>query len=240
MTVVPGYGFPPADPGRLLASTADRQRALDVLKAGFAEGRLTKDEHDERMGQVYTARTYADLAMATGDLPGGQQPVTYYPPAAYPPGLPGYPRPVPGYPPAAYPPAVYPPGLPGYPPVHYGPKANSLALASLWCGIAGLVFSATSVPAVIISILAFSQMRRSGEKGSGAATAGLALGCLGIILLVLRVVVAVHGSLSGRSTADNRRQQLTQPYLLPGHRYRARPAPSSSCGLLPARWTARR
>lgn len=182
MTVVPGYGFPPADPGRLLASTADRQRALDVLKAGFAEGRLTKDEHDERMGQVYAARTYADLAMATGDLPGGQQPMTYYPPAAWPPGPPAYQQPV--------------------PPAGYGPKTNSLALASLWCGIAGVAFGVTSIPAVIIGIRAFSQMQRSGEKGSGAATAGLALGCLGIILLVLRVVVAVHG---GLIRPDNRR-----------------------------------
>lgn len=214
MTAVPGYGFPPADPGRQLASTADRQRALDVLKAGFAEGRLTREEHDERMGQVYAARTYADLAMATGDLPGGQQPVMYYPPAAYPPGLP-----------------AYPPGLRAYqrpvPPAYYGPKTNSLALASLWCGIAGVAFGVTSIPAVIIGIKAFSQMQRSGEKGSGAATAGLALGCLGIILLVLRVVLAVHGYLVG---PDNRRQ--------PRHRSQGallRPATASSCGLLPVR-----
>ena len=35
----------------LRASTADRERAVDVLKAGFAEGRLTKDEYDGRAGR---------------------------------------------------------------------------------------------------------------------------------------------------------------------------------------------
>jgi hypothetical protein len=85
MTVSPGYG-PPYDQGRMLASTADRERALDVLKAGFAEGRLTQEEHDDRAGGVYSARTYADLAALTGDLPGGQwlasswqQPVPWQP-----------------------------------------------------------------------------------------------------------------------------------------------------------------
>jgi Domain of unknown function (DUF1707)/Domain of unknown function (DUF4190) len=187
MTVNPGYGFPPADPGRQLASTADRQRALDVLKAGFAEGRLTKDEHDERVGQVYTGRTHADLAMATADLPGGQLPIPYYPAAAYPPAMPGYPPAMPGYRRA----------VPGYPPAYYGPKVNSLAQASLWCGIGGVVFGVTSIPAVILSVIAFSDMRRTGEGGSGAATAGLVLGCIGIVLLVLRVVVALHGYQTG-------------------------------------------
>jgi Domain of unknown function (DUF1707) len=72
MTVSPGGYGPLYDQGRMLASTADRERALDVLKAGFAEGRLTQEEHDGRAGDVQTARTYGDLAGLTGDLPGGQ------------------------------------------------------------------------------------------------------------------------------------------------------------------------
>jgi hypothetical protein len=56
----------------MLASTADRERALDVLKAGFAEGRLTQEEHNARAGGVHSARTYGDLAELTSDLPGGQ------------------------------------------------------------------------------------------------------------------------------------------------------------------------
>jgi hypothetical protein len=56
----------------MLAATADRERALDVLKAGFAEGRLTREEHEARAGGVQSARTYGELAALTGDLPGGQ------------------------------------------------------------------------------------------------------------------------------------------------------------------------
>ena len=58
--------------GYLRAATADRERAIDVLKAGFAEGRLTKDEYDARVSQAYAARTYGELAVVTADLPGGQ------------------------------------------------------------------------------------------------------------------------------------------------------------------------
>jgi hypothetical protein len=71
MTVSPWYG-PPYDHGRMLAATADRERALDVLRAGFAEGRLTQEELEARAGGVQSARTYADLAALTGDLPDAQ------------------------------------------------------------------------------------------------------------------------------------------------------------------------
>jgi uncharacterized membrane protein len=78
MTTRPGYGIPawgdagpPGGAGYLRASTADRERAVDVLKAGFAEGRLTKDEYDARISQAYEARTYGELAVVTADLPGG-------------------------------------------------------------------------------------------------------------------------------------------------------------------------
>lgn len=55
--------------GRLRASRADRERAIDVLKAAFVQGRLAKDEFDARIGQVLTSRSYADLAAVTADLP---------------------------------------------------------------------------------------------------------------------------------------------------------------------------
>jgi hypothetical protein len=184
MTLIPGYGFPPADYGHMLASTADRERALDVLKAGFAEGRLTQEEHEERVGRVYVARTYADLAAVTGDLPGGQPPAQLYPPGAaqYLPAVPQYPPAIPRYPPA----------VPAYPPA-YRRKTNQLATVSLWCGIAGLFFGLPSIPAVFLSSAAFRQMRRTGEAGTGSATAGLMLGLLGIVLLVAQVVAWHNG-----------------------------------------------
>ena len=69
------------------AASADRERAVDVLKAGFAEGRLTQEEYNERMGQAYAARTYGELTTLTADLPAGAVPAVwpvtvYQPPVA--------------------------------------------------------------------------------------------------------------------------------------------------------------
>jgi hypothetical protein len=68
----PGYGALPGGYGNMRASTADRERTVDVLKAAFAEGRLTQEECEERAGQAFGARTYAELAQLTADLPAGQ------------------------------------------------------------------------------------------------------------------------------------------------------------------------
>jgi len=71
MTVRSGLGIPAGGNAYLRASSADRDRAVDVLKAGYAEGRLTKDEYDSRASQAFAARTLGDLARVTADLPGG-------------------------------------------------------------------------------------------------------------------------------------------------------------------------
>jgi uncharacterized protein DUF4190/uncharacterized protein DUF1707 len=55
----------------MLAASADRERTMDVLKAAFAEGRLSKGEFDERTARVLSARTYADLHGLVADLPAG-------------------------------------------------------------------------------------------------------------------------------------------------------------------------
>jgi hypothetical protein len=44
---------------------------IDALKAAFVQGRLTKDEFDERIGQALAARTDAELAAATVGIPVG-------------------------------------------------------------------------------------------------------------------------------------------------------------------------
>ena len=56
---------------QMLASTADRDRAISVLKASFLEGRLTKDELVLRVGDVLTARLFTDVMALTCDLPVG-------------------------------------------------------------------------------------------------------------------------------------------------------------------------
>jgi DUF1707 SHOCT-like domain len=55
----------------LRASHADREHVVDVIKTAFVQGRLTKAEMDARAGQAFAARTYADLAVLTADLPAG-------------------------------------------------------------------------------------------------------------------------------------------------------------------------
>lgn len=87
---VPPGGYPVQQPGyqvrahaSMRASSADRERAVDVLKAGFAEGRLTQDEYNDRMGRAYAARTYGELATLTADLPAGASPLPAWPVPAY-------------------------------------------------------------------------------------------------------------------------------------------------------------
>ena len=57
-----------------LASSADRERAVGVLRAGFTEGRLTLDELNDRVALAYAARTYEQLWGLTADLPAGAVP----------------------------------------------------------------------------------------------------------------------------------------------------------------------
>jgi len=60
--------------GRLRASHADREHVIDALKTAFADGRLDKDELDDRVGQALAARTCAELAPVTAGIPAGMPP----------------------------------------------------------------------------------------------------------------------------------------------------------------------
>jgi hypothetical protein len=53
------------------ASHADREQVIDLLKAAFVQGRLTKDEFELRVGQALASRTVAELASPTADIPVG-------------------------------------------------------------------------------------------------------------------------------------------------------------------------
>jgi hypothetical protein len=50
---------------------ADCEQVIEVLKAAFVQGRLTKDEFGTRVGQAFASQTYAELAEVTADLPAG-------------------------------------------------------------------------------------------------------------------------------------------------------------------------
>jgi Domain of unknown function (DUF1707)/Domain of unknown function (DUF4190) len=71
MPLEPGHGMLPSGYDHIRASTADRERVVDVVKTAFTEGRLTQEECGERVGQALSARTYGELAALTADLPAG-------------------------------------------------------------------------------------------------------------------------------------------------------------------------
>ena len=63
-------GLPAAVPGGgLRASHADRDQVVELLRVAAGDGRLSAEELDDRLERALTARTYADLATLTADLP---------------------------------------------------------------------------------------------------------------------------------------------------------------------------
>ncbi|SNS49458.1 Cell wall-active antibiotics response 4TMS YvqF [Actinacidiphila glaucinigra] len=54
------------------ASDADRDRVADILRDALAEGRLTTEEHSERLDGVYAAKTVGELEPYVRDLPAGR------------------------------------------------------------------------------------------------------------------------------------------------------------------------
>ena len=58
-----------AGDGHLRASQAHRENVIGVVKAAFVQGMLAKDEFALRVGQAFAARTCAELAAFTADLP---------------------------------------------------------------------------------------------------------------------------------------------------------------------------
>jgi hypothetical protein len=54
--------------GNLRASDTDRDQVATVLSTAYAEGRLTREEHDERLDKAMAARTFDELVPLTHDL----------------------------------------------------------------------------------------------------------------------------------------------------------------------------
>ena len=60
----------PADPRQMRAADSDRDQTAELLRRAAAEGRISFDELEERIGRAYAAKTFADLEALTSDLPG--------------------------------------------------------------------------------------------------------------------------------------------------------------------------
>ncbi|MEZ3177383.1 DUF1707 and DUF4190 domain-containing protein [Streptomyces pimonensis] len=146
---------PPQGPGApsMLAAHADRERAVDVLRAGYAEGRLDHPEFDKRVARAYSARTVAELSLLVADLPQG---------------------------PVAQSAAVGGP-VPATFLARPHPRTNGKAIASMVCGVLCVATGGlTGLPAVVLGHMAQSEMRRTGEGGDGFALTGLVLGWLSV------------------------------------------------------------
>lgn len=128
------YGWAPqpgGDFGQLRAGFADRERAIDVLKAAFAEGRINQDEYTDRVGMVHASRTYRELTALTADLPVGPLGMISVANQLIPTGQLG---------PALRLPPAPPSAVPAWDPAEgEGPtRGLGLGLAILFCGIAML------------------------------------------------------------------------------------------------------
>ncbi|MBF9067940.1 DUF1707 and DUF4190 domain-containing protein [Streptacidiphilus sp. NEAU-YB345] len=165
------------------AAQADRERTVDVLKAAFAEGRLSSEEYAERVGAAQSAQTYGQLAVLVQDLPVGPMPTPMSSPMPSAFAVqPGPPYVYPG-PPAAYAPPYWPPRP---------RRTNGAAVASLLLGLAQVfTMGLTGLPALVTGIIAKSQLRDSHQDGSGMATAGIVLGSMGTGLWVLLILLGV-------------------------------------------------
>ncbi|MEV7287225.1 DUF1707 domain-containing protein [Streptomyces sp. NPDC093252] len=62
-----------APAAELRASDAERDRIADILREAMAEGRLTAEEHAERIDGVYRAKTVGELEPLVRDLPGAHR-----------------------------------------------------------------------------------------------------------------------------------------------------------------------
>ncbi len=152
-------------------SAADRERAVDVLKAAFAEGRLDQDEYVERMEAAYASKTYGELAALTADLPIG-------PLGALAPQLARASEPAQAIEPAQQ-------ALPEPVPARQQP-VSGMAVASAALGVGGLVTNEyTALPAVLLGIFALLSVVSTGKRGAWLACVGLLLGLYGMFFALV-------------------------------------------------------
>ncbi|RRR68860.1 DUF1707 domain-containing protein, partial [Streptomyces sp. RP5T] len=70
---LPQHASPAPAATDLRASDADRDRVADILREALGEGRLTADEHAERVEGVLGAKTVGELEVFIRDLPAAHE-----------------------------------------------------------------------------------------------------------------------------------------------------------------------
>jgi hypothetical protein len=181
-TMSSGYGIVPASQGHLRASSADRERAIDVLKAGFAEGRLDQDEYSDRVELVYRSKTYAELAVLVGDLPIGPLGSA----VLAPPGSTGLAPVAWQAPPVMFEPAPvrYRAGPVMLEPAQHVPRTSNMAIAAMILGLGAVpTMGVTALPAIVLGVVSFVSTGWTGDRGKLMATVGVIFGAIGLPLL---------------------------------------------------------
>ena len=177
-----GYGIVPASQGHLRASSADRERAIDVLKAGFAEGRLDQDEYSDRVELVYRSKTYSELAVLVGDLPIGPLGSA----VLAPPGSTGLAPVAWQAPPVMFEPAPvrYRAGPVMLEPAQHVPRTSNMAIAAMILGLGAVpTMGVTALPAIVLGVVSFVSTGWTGDRGKLMATVGVIFGAIGLPLL---------------------------------------------------------
>lgn len=67
--MLPANSTGPLGPSDHRASDADRQKTAELLGEALAEGRLTSEEHEERLRAIFASKTVGELAEIVRDLP---------------------------------------------------------------------------------------------------------------------------------------------------------------------------
>ncbi|MER7750498.1 DUF1707 and DUF4190 domain-containing protein [Kitasatospora sp. NPDC097643] len=158
-----GWQPVPGPQAGMRAGHADRDRTVDVLKAAFAEGRLSAEEFEQRHEAAAAAQTYGQLATLVADLPSGPMvtPVAYAAPPV---------------------PATF---LPPPPPRPAPPaRTSGLAVTAMVLGLTGL-----SLPAVVVGHVAKSRVSRRDVDGDWMATLGLIFGYAGCVIWTVLLAV---------------------------------------------------
>lgn len=182
-----GYGAPATTPyGTPAASTGEQPAAPSGDPA--TGGHPAPGGYGEP-GGAYAAPGYPQQGYPQQGQP--QQGYLQQPGAGYPPAGGGYPPAGGGYPPAGGGP--YPYGAAPYP----GPQASTtdgVAIAALVTSLLGM-----NVVAVVLGILGLRRTKKNGTQGRGLALAGLVLGAIELVALVvigiaIAVAVTTHGN----------------------------------------------
>lgn len=145
-------------PGAMRASDDDRAKVQEVLNGAFAEGRLTRQEWDQRSSELASAKTYADLDRLAADLPGHSLRPQDSPPGAI---------------------------EPWQAPQRTNGLAVAALVCGIGQLVA---FWPATILAIVFGHKARRDIRRTGEQGDGLALAGIILGYIGLGLTLLAVL----------------------------------------------------